>query len=95
MHIGKPNRIVMIVMDEFPLESILDGTGHVDAALFPNFAALANTSTWFRNDTTVAPYTDVAVPAILTGRLPDRDEPAGRRRVPAQPLHASSAAATR
>ena len=87
VHVGKPNRIVMIVMDEFPLESILDGNGHVDSALFPNFAALAGTSTWFRNETTVAPYTDLAVPAILSGGLPHWYEPAGRRRVPAQPLH--------
>ena len=31
---------------------------------------LASASTWYRNDTTVAPYTERAVPAILTGRLP-------------------------
>ncbi len=75
VHIGKPNRIVMIVMDEFPLESILDGTGHVDSALFPNFAAFADTSTWFRNETTVAPYTDLAVPAILSGGYPTGTNP--------------------
>jgi hypothetical protein len=75
VHIGKPNRIVMIVLDELPLESILDGNGHVDSALFPNFAALASTSTWFRNDTTVAPYTDLAVPAILSGGYPTGTNP--------------------
>jgi Sulfatase len=73
LHIGKPKRVVMIVMDEFPLESLLDGTGHVDASLFPNFAQLASGSTWFRNDTTVAPYTHEAVPAILTGDYPEGD----------------------
>ncbi len=70
VHIGSPKRVVMIVMDEFPLESLLDGTGHIDATLFPHFAALAGDSTWFRNDTTVAPYTHEAVPAILTGDYP-------------------------
>ncbi len=60
----------MVVMDEFPLESLLDGTGKIDAALYPNFAKLASGSTWYRNDATVAPYTEAAVPAILTGRLP-------------------------
>lgn len=70
VRVGKPNRIVMIVMDEFPIRSILDGTGQVDAALYPNLAAFAADSTWFRNSTTVAPYTEAAVPAILTGNYP-------------------------
>lgn len=68
--VGRPDRVVMIVMDEFPLSSLLDGTGHVDAELYPNFAALADGSTWYRNTTTVAPYTSAAVPALLTGNLP-------------------------
>ncbi len=68
--VKNPKRVIMIVFDEFPEESLLDGTGHVDAALYPNFAKLASESTWYRNDTTVAPYTERAVPAILTGRLP-------------------------
>lgn len=69
--IEHPNRVVMIVMDELPLESLLDGTGHVDAGLFPNFAKLAAGSTWYRNTTTVAPYTSAAVPALLTGNYPE------------------------
>jgi hypothetical protein len=68
--ITKPKRVVMIVFDEFPLESLLDGTGHVDASLFPNFAALAKTSTWYRNETSVAPLTEWAVPAIDSGQYP-------------------------
>lgn len=65
-----PKRVIEIVFDEFPEMSLLDGTGKVDAQLFPNFARLAAESTWYRNDTTVAPYTERAVPAILTGKLP-------------------------
>ena len=65
-----PKRVVMVVFDEFPEQSLLDGNGGVDAELFPNFAKLAADSTWYRNETTVAPYTERAVPAILTGRLP-------------------------
>jgi hypothetical protein len=68
--IGDPKRVVMVVMDEFPTESLLDGTGKIDESLFPNFAAFARDATWYRNDTTVAPYTEEAVPAILTGQLP-------------------------
>ncbi len=69
-HIGSPARVVMIVMDEFPLVSLLDGNGHIDAQLYPNFAALAGDGTWYRNDTTVAPHTEEAVPAILSGTYP-------------------------
>ena len=65
-----PKRVVMVVFDEFPEMSLMDGAGKVDEQLFPNFAQLASASTWYRNDTTVAPYTERAVPAILTGRLP-------------------------
>lgn len=69
--IGDPTRVVMVVFDEFPLTSILDGTGAIDRDLFPNLAALAETSTWYRNTTTVAPATEQAVPALLTGQYPE------------------------
>jgi hypothetical protein len=68
--ISDPKRIMMVVFDEFPEGSLLDGSGHIDAELFPNFAALADDGTWYRNETTVAPYTELAVPAILTGQYP-------------------------
>lgn len=68
--VDHPKRIVVLVFDELPLQSLLDGSGHVDETLFPNLAALERNSTWFRNATTVAPYTDVAVPALLTGLYP-------------------------
>ena len=77
--IARPARVVMIVLDEFQEESLLDGHGHVDAALFPNFAALANASTWYRNSTTVAEYTLRAVPAILTGKRPPLNAPTPSR----------------
>jgi hypothetical protein len=65
-----PKRVVMVVFDEFPEMSLMNGSGGIDQEQFPNFAELAASSTWYRNDTTVAPYTERAVPAILTGRLP-------------------------
>jgi hypothetical protein len=71
VEIGNPKRVVMLVMDEFPVESLLDGNGRIDAELFPNFAAFAGDATWYRNNTTVAPYTEEAVPAIVTGDLPE------------------------
>ncbi len=68
--VGAPHRVVMIVFDELPTESLLDGTGHIDSSLFPHFAAFAADSTWYRNDTTVSPFTETAVPSILSGDYP-------------------------
>lgn len=73
--IGNPHRVVMVVFDELPLESLLDGSGRVDPVLFPNFARLAGDANWYRNTTTVAPNTTAAVPAILTGKYPAAPEP--------------------
>ncbi len=70
VRVGAPHRVVFIVLDEMPTRSLLDGKGHVDQQLFPNFAKLEQQSTWYRNSTTVAGYTQGAVPALLTGRTP-------------------------
>ena len=64
--------VVMIVFDEFPSDSLLGPDGRIDAARFPNFAQLARESTWYPNATTVADWTWLALPAILTGRMPTR-----------------------
>lgn len=69
--VGDPAPIVMVIFDEFPLASLMDRHGEIDARLFPSFARLARDGTWFRNATTVHVSTTKAVPAILTGRLPD------------------------
>jgi Sulfatase len=62
--------VVLVLFDEFPLESLLDSSGHVDAKVYPNFAKLAGDSTWYRNATGVSGYTPWAVPAMLTGQYP-------------------------
>ena len=64
--------VVILVLDEFPGDTLVDPGGHIDAARYPNFAALARTSTWFRNGHTVYDSTFKAVPAILDARLPRR-----------------------
>jgi hypothetical protein len=62
--------VVVILFDEFPLSSLLDGKGRIDRRLYPNFARLADQSTWYRNATGVAGYTPWAMPAMLTGNYP-------------------------
>ena len=62
--------VVVVVFDEFPTDTLLKPDGEIDAERFPNFAALARTSTWFPNGQTVYDSTFKAVPAILDARLP-------------------------
>jgi hypothetical protein len=64
--------VVLIVFDEFPLQSLLRSGGEVDGRFFPNFARLASTSTFYRNATSVSARTPFAISSILTGKVPDR-----------------------
>ncbi len=69
-----PPTVVMVVFDEWPTASFVDGTGNVDARYFPNLARLAGMSTWYRNSTSVTTSTWYAVPAIVSGRYPKSDQ---------------------
>jgi len=66
--------VVVVIFDEFAVSSLLTADGRIDAVRYPNFAALARRSTWYRNATTVYDVTDQAVPAILTGRFRRSDQ---------------------
>ena len=50
----------------------MDGDHEIDSIRYPNFAALAQDATWFRNATAVSDYTHMALPAILSGLYPDK-----------------------
>lgn len=69
--VDDPAPVVMVVLDELPTASLLDDDGAIDAGRFPGLASLAADATWYRNHSTVAPLTPSAVPAILTGELPE------------------------
>jgi hypothetical protein len=71
--------VVFLLLDEFPPDSLLGPDGKIDAARFPNFAALAGASTWFRNASTVYDSTPKAIPAIMDGRNPFPREAADTR----------------
>ncbi|MDP6535966.1 MAG: sulfatase-like hydrolase/transferase [Gammaproteobacteria bacterium] len=66
--------VVMIVLDEFPLTTLLDEQMQIDRTRFPNFAGLADQAYWFRNATTVSDSTLVSIPTILSGVAPILDE---------------------
>jgi hypothetical protein len=63
----------MILLDELPLMSLLNSNGEVEGRVFPNFARLARSSNWYRNGTGVSAFTQYAVPAMLTGRYPEKE----------------------
>ncbi|MEO3927197.1 sulfatase-like hydrolase/transferase [Micromonosporaceae bacterium B7E4] len=74
--------VVMLILDEFPLTSLLDASGAIDARRYPNFARLAGESTWYRNATGVSGYTPYALPAMLTGRYPGEQQAPHHSRYP-------------
>ena len=67
---GELAPLVMVLVDELPLATLLREDGEIDPLLFPHIRELQQTSTWYRNTTTVADGTLEAVSAILTGRYP-------------------------
>lgn len=68
--IGNPAPVVMVVFDEFPVASLIDGDGNLQEDVYPNFARLARDGTFYNNATTVQQQTERAMPAILTGTDP-------------------------
>ena len=69
-----PAPVVFVVFDELPVHMLMDSRQGIDGSRFPGFAALARATTWYRNATTVADNTTRAVPALLTGRIPEDDK---------------------
>jgi hypothetical protein len=69
---GRPAKphVVLLIMDEFPGDSLLDGRRRIDPVRYPNFASLAADSTWFRNGYSIYDSTSKATPLILDGIWP-------------------------
>jgi hypothetical protein len=67
--------IFILVLDEFTRVALLDSNGKIDASRFPNFAQLAQDSTWFNNATANAEATTRAIPVIVTGNFPQGYDP--------------------
>jgi hypothetical protein len=72
--LGSRAPVVMVIFDELPITSLMGADRRIDARRFPNFAALAERSTWFRNAVATSDTTEYAVPALLSGRLPAQGE---------------------
>ncbi len=68
---GATTPIVLLIFDELPITSLLATPHEIDAELYPHFAALADQATWYRHAVTASDFTVLAVPAVLSGRLPE------------------------
>ena len=84
--------VVLLVLDEFPGDSLLGPQGRIDPVRYPGFAALAADATWFRNAYSVYDSTTKAVPLILDGMRPRRGSEADTALPPALDLHRARAA---
>ena len=70
--IGVEAPVVFVVLDEVPLASLMSPDGSIDRTRFPSFARLAESSTWYRNATSISPFTHDSVPALLTSKDPKK-----------------------
>lgn len=71
---GNSTPIALLVFDELPLSGLLSPNGQIDDKLFPNFAELAQHSTWYRGAKAVSTHTALALPAILSGKYPNSEK---------------------
>jgi hypothetical protein len=78
---GRPP-VILLIFDEFPLDTLLRPDGRIDSERYPGFAELAGASTWFPNAHTIYDSTFKAVPAILDAKLPRRGTAADFRSHP-------------
>ncbi len=69
-HAKQKPPISVIVLDECPSLSLMDAKGNLDAKRLPHLAKFAESATWYRNATSVATATALAVPSVLTGIRP-------------------------
>ncbi len=70
-NLTEPPNVVMLVFDELPLTALLGSDLEIRRDLFPNFAQLADEADWYTQASTVASRTRLALPALLTGKLPE------------------------
>ncbi len=66
--------VVMVVFDAFPTNSIMKLNHEIDEALCPNLASFNEDAVWYKNALSISDDTLLAVPAILTGLHPLRDQ---------------------
>jgi Sulfatase len=74
----RPN-VILLIMDEFPGDSLKGRDGRIDAVRYPNLAALARNAYWFPNAFASYDSTPKATPLIMDGRRPIKGNPPDQR----------------
>ncbi|MEK6276083.1 MAG: sulfatase-like hydrolase/transferase [Actinomycetota bacterium] len=69
---GSQTPVVVVIFDEFSTIALMNEKQQIDRERYPNFAALAQGAIWYRSATGVHTHSESAVPAILTGQLPEK-----------------------
>ncbi len=67
--------IVWVTFDQFPLSYLVDDQGEIVEERYPNFARLADVSTWYPNTSSIATATGASNPAGLSGLYPSGELP--------------------
>lgn len=67
---SKRPSVYLLMFDELNAGLLMNKRGEIDERRFPNFAALAAKSTFYRNNSSAADNTPSAIPAIMTGHQP-------------------------
>ena len=70
---GQSTPLMLVLLDELSVLTLLDSQGRIDRESFPNFARLADNSTWYPLAFTPYSGTSVAVSSLVTGEIPDDD----------------------
>jgi len=71
----KAPSILFVILDEFPTVTLFDEAGAMDKVRFPNLYALSQQATWYRHYSVLAEITELSVPSILTGNVPQSLRP--------------------
>ncbi len=64
---GNPIPVVIVVLDELPVQTLMTSEGAIDSSRYPGFASLLDDFTWYRNTVTMHRRTSNVLPMILTG----------------------------
>ncbi len=76
---GKPaeHPIFIILFDELASLALMDENHQIDKLMYPNFHALAQGATWYRNASTLYPTTTKSISSLMSGRPYDEETMGG------------------
>ncbi len=70
--VSNPVSVFVVMFDEFSGTSLMNRDRGINGLRYPHFAQFSQEATWYRNATSVHWRTLSAVPAMLTGKYPEK-----------------------